>query len=449
MRAGYLFQVVNLIVSILSVPLLLRYLSVGEYLLWAVFTTFGTVTIQLQNSIQFVAARQIAYAHLAADPDRMRLAIARTRAAYRKLVLIVLGPFLIAGLVYLDYIVRPQLGMTGTPQWCVFILAFAVTYCFAPNNSILLGTRRVATNNHILTFTRVLYFVGNYLALRAGFAIMGICLTFLASQSIGSAIGAYQARKPAPAPGQAGGEAGAADAIAVRSDIRLYAVYMLTSYALYNGDLLLAAAKYPKGAVASYALALQSCLLLLSLAQVPLQVWLSRFVGAIAAGDDERVLHEFAASIVVCNAVFVGGFAALATIGNLLLRLIGSHVLLPSIWSLLALGLAFLVELNIYLLVNLLVNKGNYAFVRVYTLTSASALLICLLAASMFGRFMLGLILVPLVLQMTVSLPAILAIACNELRVRRGNLLRGIAAVMRELYRTGRLARGARSILLL
>jgi hypothetical protein len=301
----------------------------------------------------------------------------------------------------------------------------------------------VSTNNHILSVTRVLYFVGNYLVLRAGFAIMGICLIFLVSQLIGSAIGAYQARKPAHDPDYPAADAVAspASAAAVQSRIRLYAVYMLASYALYNGDLLLAAAVYPKGDVASYALGLQSSLLLVALAQVPLQVWLSRFIGAIASGDTEQVTHELAVSIVVCNAVFVAGFAVLAAIGNVLLRLIGSHVMLPGIWSLLALGLAFLVELNIYLLVNLLVNKGNYAFVRVYALTSAGALVICLVAASMFGRFMLGLILVPLALQMTVSLPAILTIACRELHIRRANLARDVAAVWLELYRTGRIAR--------
>jgi hypothetical protein len=440
MRAGYLFQVINLIVSFLSVPLLLRYLNVGEYLLWSVFTTFGTVTVQLQNAIQFVSTRQIAYAHLSADPGRIESAVRRTKVAYGKLLMIVVGPFFLMGLLYLNYIVRPRLGMTAIPEWCVFVVAYLVTYQFAPNNAILLGTRRVSTNNHILSFTRVLNFVGNYLTLRAGLSIIGICLSFLASQLVGSAIGSYEARKvlktfSGPSPGAS--EA-TASTVVVQSNIRLYAIYMFASFALYNGNLLLATALFPKAAVATYALGLQSNVILLALAQVPLQVWLSRFVRAIASTDSGKVMHELSVSIVVCNAVFVGGYALLAIFGNLLLRLVGSHVMLPAMWSLLLVSIAFLVELNIYLFVNFLVNKGNYRFVRIYAATSATAILVCVLATSMFGRLMLGLVAVPLALQMTISLPRIMGIACSELEVSPTALVRSIATVLLDLCRTGR-----------
>jgi hypothetical protein len=440
MRAGYLFQVINLVVSILSVPLLLRYLNVGEYVLWAVFTTFGTVTAQLQNAIQFVSTRQIAYAHVSADPNKLNSAILRTKAAYRRLLLIIVGPFFLTGVAYLNYVAKPHLGINAVPEWCVFVIAYLVTYEFAPNNAILLGSLRVSTNNHILSFTRVLYFACTFLTLKAGLSIAGICLSFLVSQVVGSSLGAYQARKCLTAYRASPQGVFAASAefrSGVQPNIRMYAVYMIASFALYNGSLLIATALFPKGAVASYALGLQSNMMLLALAQVPLQVWLSRFVGAIVSRDERKVMHELSVSIVVCNAVFLTAFASLAIFGNVLLGLLRSHVMLPATGRLLLMSVAFLVELNIALLVNFLVNKGNYRFVRVYAVTSGIAILIGLLVASIFDRFMLGLIAVPLVLQVAISLPFTVKLACAELDVTATALARGIGTVLITLYRTG------------
>jgi hypothetical protein len=440
MRAGYLFQLINLIVSILFVPLLLRYLTVGEYLLWSVFTTLGAVTVQLQNAIQYVSMRQIAYAHFSGVPSQLLSAIHRTRTAYRRLLIIVVGPFYVVGLAYLILVAKPRLGISGIPEWSVFVMAYAVTYHFAPNNAILLGTMRVSTNNHILSATRVLNFIGNYLALKAGLSIAGICLSFLASQLVGAAAGARQARGTLETGNfyrSTTGGSGVKATLGVQANIRLYAIYMIASFALYNGSLLLATALFPKSAVATYALGLQSNTMLLALAQVPVQVWLSRFVRAIASSDNSRVLRELSVTLVTCNGVFVGGFASLAIFGDLLLRLIGSHVMLPGIASLLVVSAAFLVELNISLMINFLVNKGNYRFVRVYAVTSGIAILFGFMAASISGGFMLGLIAVPLILQTTIALPSIMRITCTELRVTRKALVQSVGASLVNLCRTG------------
>jgi len=178
MKAAYIYQVINLIVGILMVPILLRYLDAQEYILWAIFTTFGGITLQFESAIQVVTVREIAREYNSGVIYLMREAVKRARLAYFVLSGVVLTLFAGIGLIYLNFIVGKRIGNQWNEEWLIFISAYALNYFFGKNNSLLLGMKQIAPYNYINSFTRVLNLILIYFFLRAGFSIMGITISF-------------------------------------------------------------------------------------------------------------------------------------------------------------------------------------------------------------------------------------------------------------------------------
>lgn len=436
MRAAYLFQAVNLTVSILTVPLLLHYLDVSGYVLWSVFTVFGAVTLQLQNGIQPVAVREIAREYRGGTMRSLTGAIKRVRHAYYMLTVFVVGPLLIAGIAYLHFVAGPKLGTAGIPEWFVFVGGYALNYAFAANSAILLGMVRIAQQNNINSVTRALYFTLSFLLLRAGYSVMGICIGFVVSVILSCALITRAARqctnKHRMTRRTAEPEEPKTETVANRG-MRDYLLYSISAYLLYNGALLVATAIFPKEKVASYTLSVQVFALMSAFSIVPIQVWLNRLVGAVTRRDRVGMLHELAATLVTANAVFVAGFIVLALFGNLLLVLLGSKVQFLRASDLSLIFAAFLVELNIVILVNFLVTSRRYEFVRIYLVTSGMGLVLAALAAWLSHRLLLSLVVVPVTLQCLVCLPLIFGLACSELEVSRREFFVGTAAFLRSL----------------
>jgi len=369
MRAAYLNQAINLLVAMLMVPMLLRYLGVGEYILWAIFTTFGGFTLQIESSIQILSVREIAKQYHSNDGVGVRRAVRRARKAYTMLAGGVLGPFLIGGFVYLTYPASSKVGNHWALEWLLFSATYAVNYFFGANNSILLALAKVDVYNYVNSFTRALNFAGSLLLLRAGFSVLGICISFAISVAVGCALIAVAARRSlrdalSAADGHASGDRQAGGVAA--ADLVRYTMFTFFSFALYKGGVLVAVSLFPKSEVGAYSLTLQALTMLSALALVPIQIWLARFVKAIVANRRIEVIRELAHTFLYANLVFIGGTTALALFGNALLRYIGARVMLPGAADLLTVAAAFLVEINLFILINLLVTKRRYEFVRVY-----------------------------------------------------------------------------------
>ena len=383
MFSAYMFHAVNMIVAIVLVPLLLHHLSPSEYALWLIFLAFGGLTIHLQNAIQNSSVKEIARGlHLGEEPVE---SLQRMRSAYAGLVVFVMFPFLIVGLIYLhinnygNYFI----------EWCIFALTYAVIYWFAPNYSVLLGTDRVSTSNRINTLTRFLYLVFAAGLLAQGFSVLAVCLSFALSTLVSAAFSTYATRNDTYPQWK----------WSLSLNLKPYAIFAVCAYALYNGSFLVAAAKFPRDVIASYGLGLQIGLLLVTLSLAPLQVWLARLVRAISSGDEKK---ELLRNLVVINLIFLSGAIFLLIFGNELLLLVGSRIALPQHLELI-LG-AFAVELNIAVLVNYLMARGDYGFVRIYVPISICALLLGIMTVIVSGN-LYAFIVVPLCIQILFCLP--------------------------------------------
>jgi hypothetical protein len=420
MRAAYLNQLINLVVTILLVPVLLRYLNLTDYLLWAIFTTFGSLTLQFESAIQNASIREIAAAFFGRDMESLVGAIGKARFAYRLLAGFVMVPLFAVGAVYLHSLTTLRHESGVTMEWLLFVIAYAANYNFGINNTVLLGMGRVKYFNNTTSFTRTLNFVLTLVMLQAGFAIMGLCISFLASVAVGCTIIAVAAKRLLRDEGIASrltlrtaARSGGTDS----SNILKYTAYSVASFTLYRGGLLLATVALPKSVAAAYGLTLQAAAILFTLGQVPLQVWLRKLASAVAARDHRDILRELYLSLITANAIFVAGSMALLLCGNLLLTAIGSRVMLAGGAEQLLICLAFLIELNIAILVNFLVTMNDYSFLPVY-LTSSGAGIASVVILSFVASDNITLwVAVPVGLQMLVCAPRIFKRMCSELSI--------------------------------
>ena len=426
MRAAYLNQTINLAVAVLLVPLLVRYLDASEYILWSIFTTFGGITLQLESAIQTVSVREIAREYHSGNAATLQAAIRKAKVAYTTLSGSVLVPLFALGLLYLHYVASKRLGSQGTKEWLLFTSAYALNYYMGVNNSILLVMDRVSEYNNTTALTRVFNFTCTYLLLRAGLSIMGICVSFALSVVIGCLIMLRTARERLASYGsspEARARPNSRFEDFNQSNTAKYTLYMLSSFALYRGGLLIATSILPRSEVAAYGLTLQATTMVSALALVPLQVWLSKLVSAITSGSQREVLRELSITIVMANGVFVVGSILLLVFGNILLSIIHSKVMFGTNASVLLVCFAFLVELNILLLLNFLVTRRNYEFVRIYLITSLVGTACVIITAWAFNAGLLTMILIPLSLQALVCLPLIFRLACHDLAVKPLTLL--------------------------
>lgn len=418
MRAAYANQAINLIVAVLMVPLLLRFLDRKDFVLWAIFTTFGGLTLQLESAIQVVSVREIARELHVGTIDSLRAAIRKTKRAYSTLSAFVLLPFLLFGLIYLRLSSSHKTVEHAGVEWAIFAAAYGLNYYFGTNNSIMLGLANVAQYNNINSFTRVLNIALTCVLLNAGLSLMGICISFAVSVVIGCVLMSHAARKCREryltSPQLSQRSHGCQDR-SDSSNIVKYTLYTCAAYVLYKGGLLTANTLFSRALVSSYSLTLQAYTMLSAIALVPIQVWLSRMTKAVAQRDRSAQMHELALTIVTVNSIFVAGMLVLLTLGDQLLGLIHSKVHLGSVSDSLLVGLAFAVELNIFVLVNFLVTSNRFDFVTTYVSISLAAVVAGSVLALRSTSAVVALIALPMCLQFGLCLPLILRLACVQL----------------------------------
>ena len=394
MFSAYLFHFVNLAVAFAMVPLLLYFLDSAEYVVWLIFSAFGGFTIHMQNAIQNTSVKEIARGvHL--DED-LAASLQRMRSAYAGLALFVAIPYWTIGLVYLNFNDQQQFFI----EWSLFVASFAVVYTIAPKHCLLLGTDRVALSNRINTVTRLLYIFVAFALLNFGLSVMAVCISFICSTALSGILSYYVTSTDRDPPWK----------WSLSQNIPAYAIFAVTAYALYNGAFLITAILFDKNIIASYGLGLQIALYLMILSLAPLQVWLARLVRAIASKDVKRELLK---SMAFVNFIFLSGAILLFFFGDDLLKIVRSQVSLPP--QLPYIFVAFWIELNIAVIVNYLMVRGNYRFVKFYVPAA-----LCALMMGVFGiyvtRNLYVFIIVPLIIQALVCLPLIARIAVVDIR---------------------------------
>jgi len=429
MSAAYVFQAINLLVSILIVPILLHYLDANQYVIWTVFTIFGAASLQAQNAIQPVSIREVSRAFNGRDPTALTVALKNARLAYGGLALFMLSIVTPGGLVYVLEITRRDARSEVALGWLIFSLSYCLNYAFATNTTVLMGMQGVERQNNINSLTRVLYFGMTLAFLSLGYSIFGMSVSFALAVLVGIFLSARSARRwlrELLRPSSTQPSLNDSPALNHLPFIGKYAIYTVSSFLIYNGMLLLAALHFPRPPVASYGLSLQAGTLLVAFAQAPLQVWLVDFVRASIKDDSQEVISQLARSILGCNAIYLVGALAFDFFGETLLHRIASRVALPPSMTLVGASIAFLIELNIALFANVLSIRRNYRFASVYGVSAAGAILCATAGIYWSNSIFLALLCVPMAFQALVCLPLMLRELAQDLNMTSPILLREI-----------------------
>jgi hypothetical protein len=432
MFAAYLYQSVNLLTGVLMVPLLLRYLDAGQFVMWAIFTALGGLTLQVESAIQAVSVRRIAHAYYAGRLQALADRHASARRLYRLLAAFTLLGVATAGAAYLMQTASVKLSTSWKLEWSIFMLTYGVNYWFGANTTTLLALGRVTTYNYIAAFTRALNLVVTFACLLAGWGVFGICASFALSVAFNCALIALAARTTSADARQALEHApGTADMpLPQAGDIVRQTVFMLAAFAVYKGGVLIAAWHFPKEEVSKYSLMLQAFAMLFTFALAPTQVWLSKLMKAIVVNDRDTVMRELSRTVLVANTTFLAGGLLLGLVGHRLLDLIGARISLPPSTDLAIAGLAMAIELNLFILINLLVSRQQFEFVKLYLSCVGLALLCTASAVWLRQPLMYAFVILPALVQGLVCLPLIVRLMCTQLDLAPAafarSLLRGL-----------------------
>lgn len=395
------------------VPLLLGFLGANEYLVWAVFTTIGGLTLQLEFAIQTLMVRRVAPLVAAGDLSRYRKEMARARRSYGILSMVVLTTVLPLGGIYMHLLFSG--GGHSAPlgweiAWVAFAGAYALNYLFGPNNVLLLATGRTDGYFWISTTSRLLNFVTSLVALVLGSGLLGISMSFLLAVLANVAALLLLAKSVRAQIGKTLTPTAPLASWIVPSDdfgLARYTLFTLSAFLLYRGAFLLAFGAFATQEAAAYGLALQAFAIMASVAVIPIHVRLHVIVEALRAGDLSAQNREIFRSLGFATAAMLAGGVTFAMFGPWLLHLIGSDVELPPSGLIALMTVAFFVEAIILILGNPMLVERDLSFVRTYVGIAALGLVGAASAVVAGAPLGLAMVALPLALQACLSLPLI------------------------------------------
>lgn len=426
--AALTFQGMSLFVGVASVPLLLFFLSNDDFLAWILISTFGALTIQIEQGIQIVAARRLARLWHSANRVLFLEELELIRGTYRKFALSVFFGLGSAGFLYFWLFAELSPSPIWPYAWVAFILSYGLNYLFGYNTVVLLATENTVHLNLTSTLTRGINFVLTFYLLWQGLSILGLSLSFLASVGLSITLLRRRANEQIEKFSDRPPLHSQRETSVKRSDRAASTVanmaYTLSNFFLYKGAFLVFPLLPGASDISGYGLSLQLVAIVYAVSIIPTQVWLDRLVHAVLQGDVNRVRSNLLISLAFGAVVFTAFFLAIVVLARPALVLIGSDVELPSNALIGLIFLAFGIESIIFMLVNLLLILEETRVLWRYivgvwiALTVSCATQIVAPAIGITTVFLL----VPMLIQAFTTLPVVLWHAMARVKALSGRL---------------------------
>ena len=405
MRATYLFQLVNLLASAALLVMVLAALDDAGYLQWVLFTTIAGLLIQAEGSLSAIATRFISRERAAGGDARLVAALRTVGRLYRRLASFAAVAMFVAGGLYLASADNGRFMDRWPLEWAIFCAAYLIYYFVANYACTLIAMERLQSYAWIGITSRVLNVVLTGLLLLAGWKVLGLSVSMLASFLVGAVLYRTIARRAVPREEPAGELPPESATPFAFHHVGLHALYVLAAYGAYRFGLLLDASVHSNTAAqASYGLALQMFALIVMLASVPLTMRIAPLVRAVELGDDTAIRDEVAHLGAYVNVVYVAIAGAFVLGSGIISAVLPSRgAVLPPMAELAALAGAFWIEVNILVFVNALLAARDFRFCAVYyaSLGLAWALGTALWLADV--PFFIAFVLAPMAVQLAVA----------------------------------------------
>lgn len=409
MKKSYLYQNVNVLASALILVLVVTRLDAGRYLQWVLFTTISGAAIQLETSLNTVVTRFVSRAH-SISANQFTIAHAAARNIYHRFAAVAFISLCVGGGAYLASANGGRFSSSWELEWAILCFSYLFYYWLGHNACVLVALHRPETFSAIGIWSRLLNVFASTVLLIRGHGIMGLCTGVAASFSAA----AWGFRGQADRLISELVKPSAAADPTMPAPVKLYfaamvkhSLFVLASYSLYRVGLLIEGGTSGNtGLQASYGLALQVYWLAAAVASVPITMRVAPLVAAVVVGDRDRITIELALLAALVNIVFLSATAVVILAAAALQR--GSPVggvALPTMPELALLGFAYLVELNIAVLVNALLAAQRFVFTLPYYVSACVGLALGVCLWTIGVGFYHSLVLAPVIFQSMLALP--------------------------------------------
>lgn len=420
MIAALTFQGVSVFVGVASVLVFLLFLNRDEFLCWILITTFGALTIQVEQGIQIVSARKLARPWHSCDIQSYYQELALARRNYRRFSLAVVFILGSAGFLYFSLLTQLPLDRHWQLTWFLFVLAYALNYWFGHNSAILLSSNCTASFNLANALIRSFNFLLTIIFLWMELSVLGLALSFFISVCLSvtlhrrRALQQLKLLETLSAPEIPSETSPSGQTLP-------YTIYTISNFMLYKGAFLLFPLFADVGNISDYGLALQLVAIVYTISIIPTQIWMNRLVEAVLTRDGAKIRRNTAMSFGFGIGVFTICFILTAFLAQPVLHMLGSDVSLPLGGILGLIFLAFAVEAMIFTIVNALLIMQDLRFLRQYIFSVIALLSVCVISQLMWDITNVALIflMIPLAVQSITTLP----IGLWSLRCRLGAIL--------------------------
>ena len=367
MKSAFVFQGLNLGVSIGILLIALIFLNTDDYLLWILFTTIGSGLINLESALNVVSTRTISRAWLDRSPylATVRL-VGRGYAQFSSVGSIFMA---VSGGLYLTSIDYGGAEHGWLLPWLGFCLAYFIYYLTSYRSCQLVATGNISTFTGIGSLGRLINLAIAAALAWAGYGLLGLSIAVLASFALTGLLLELAARKSIRqmAPAEAVEPARLTVGMLLRRSA-MQAAFAVSSYFLYRGVFLYLSTIMPSAMdAASLGLAIQIYGFLLILAAVPLNMRIAPLIAAGRTGNPAAIAAELGHLGKLVNLAFIVASAGLILVGPEIFKFIPTlAATLPPRSTLAVLAACFWLEANILIFVNMWLAIDRFDFVRLY-----------------------------------------------------------------------------------
>lgn len=401
---GYLAQIMGIGLGLVMLPVVVRYMSTSEVGLWFVFTTLASLAQLLELGFQPTISRNIAYIYagaqnLSADGIRendggelnvqlLRNLIAASRLIYRWIALLASGVLLAGGTFYISTLLPNSNNASIYWGWGAFAIGNIVNYYYGYLNALLQGRGDVTAANKVIVASRGVQVLVGIITVVAGLGLLGLGLACLVSTVVSRMLArhfVFSKSHPEMATLSANHEDTKSLVKILWHNASRFGIVLVGVFLIYRGNILIASSFLGLADAASYGLAIQIFLLMISISMVPFNLALPKLNTLRMQKKQKDSYKTFGALLAMGLLIYTAMDLSLLSFGSFLLNLVGSSTRLPDFYVLLAMSVVFLLEINHGICANFITTENTVPFVKASTITGVCIVVTSMLLAPVLG----------------------------------------------------------------
>lgn len=383
---GYFAQFFSIASGLITLPLILRMLTEEEIGLNYLLITFGSLVSLFDFGFASQFGRNISYifagaqvlhkegidtAESTVDVNYRLLAtmIHTARYVYARISFVVLITLLTIGTFYVYNITNGFQSVENTLIiWVIFSFSVFFEMFYSYYTALLGGRGMIMESRKAVVYSRLVYVVLAFVFLYLGFGLIGVVIAnfiapffnriisyrFFFTEELMRKISCFDISKQ---------EKLELFKI-VWHNARKIGLVFLGSYAINKFSFFLAGLYLSLSEIASYGLMIQLVGLLSTISGTLFMINQPKFSSMRVNSNEQKLLKEFAFTMIVYYGLFIIGIIFLATLGPFILNILGSNVQLPNNRIVLIFSLIILLEGNHSNFASFIITKNNVPFVK-------------------------------------------------------------------------------------